>query len=111
MEGLDAGGTGEYRPRRARQPAGKVSAKAARIGKAPKRKADDYIPAGVFHSGDFREDLHKARTGQGEGNGFGICRKDSAICGSSSLYDFIRKTSINGGLQKNRILYIIIQTD
>ena len=51
-------------------------------GKAPKRKADDYIPAGVFHSGDFREDLHKARTGQGEGNGFGICRKDSAICGS-----------------------------
>lgn len=30
---------------------------------------------------------------------------------ASSLYDFIRKTSINGGLQKNRILYIIIQTD
>lgn len=56
--------------------------KSSRIGKAPKRKADDYIPAGVFHSGDFREDLHKARTGQGEGNGFGICRKDSAICGS-----------------------------
>ena len=41
----------------------------------------------------------------------GYAAKIPLYAAASSLYDFIRKTSINGGLQKNRILYIIIQTD
>ena len=41
----------------------------------------------------------------------GYAAKIPLYAAASSLYDFIRKTSINGGLQKKRILYIIIQTD
>ena len=41
----------------------------------------------------------------------GYAAKIPLYAAASSLYDFIRKASINGGLRKNRISYIIMQTD